>query len=252
MPEGPSIVIFTEAAAGFAGKRVLAVEGNSRLDIQRMRGRTLRAIRSWGKHILLEFDRFSLRVHLMLFGSTRIDERREGATPRLSLRFARGRELNFYACSLKFIEGDLDQAYDWRVDVMSPLWDPKHARAALRARPEMIVADALLDQSLFSGVGNIIKNEVLHRIRVHPASTLGAMPARKRSELVEQARAYSFDFLAWKKAFVLKKHYQVHARTCCPRDGAPLRYQKHLGRSARRAFWCDLCQRYYGDEGLRP
>lgn len=252
MPEGPSIVIFTEAAAPFAGKRVMAVSGNSREEIQRMRGRTLRAVRSWGKHILLEFDRFSLRIHLLLFGSTRIDERREGATPRLSLAFARGRELNFYACSLKFIEGDLDAVYDWRVDVMSPHWDPRRARAALRQRPDILAADALLDQSLFAGVGNIIKNEVLHRIRVHPASTLGAMPARKRAELVEQARAYSFDFLEWKKAFVLKKHYQVHTRRECPRDGAPLRYARQLGRAARRAFWCDVCQRYYGDEGLRP
>ena len=137
MPEGPSIVIFTEAAAPFAGKRVMAVSGNSREEIQRMRGRTLRAVRSWGKHILLEFDRFSLRIHLLLFGSTRIDERREGATPRLSLAFARGRELNFYACSLKFIEGDLDAVYDWRVDVMSPHWDPRRARAALRQRPDV-------------------------------------------------------------------------------------------------------------------
>ena len=252
MPEGPSIVIFTEAAAGFAGRRVLTVEGNSRQDIQRMRGRTLRAIRSWGKHILLDFGAFTTRIHLMLFGSTRIDARREGSTPRLGLRFARGRELNFYACSVRFIEGDLEAAYDWRVDVMSPHWDAKRARATLRERPDMLAADALLDQSLFAGVGNIIKNEVLHRIRVHPASTLGAMPARKRAELVAQARAYSFDFLEWKKAFVLKQHYQVHTRATCPREGAPLRHVRQLGRAGRRAFWCDVCQAYYGDPAARP
>jgi len=50
-------------------------------------------------------------------------------------------------------------------------------RRRLRARPDLLACDALLDQDIFSGVGNIIKNEVLHRIRVHPESTVGALPA---------------------------------------------------------------------------
>ena len=37
-------------------------------------------------------------------------------------------------------------------------------------------ADALLDQDVFAGAGNIIKNEVLHRIRVHPESPVGRLP----------------------------------------------------------------------------
>ncbi|MER3465444.1 MAG: endonuclease, partial [Chitinophagaceae bacterium] len=41
-----------------------------------------------------------------------------------------------------------------------------------------MVNDALLDQEIFSGVGNIIKNEVLYRIEVHPLSTIGALPLR--------------------------------------------------------------------------
>jgi endonuclease-8 len=53
----------------------------------------------------------------------------------------------------------------------------------------------LLDQHVFSGVGNIIKNEVLHRIRVHPESTVGGLPSRKLGEMIRQARDYSFDFL---------------------------------------------------------
>jgi endonuclease-8 len=113
-------------------------------------------------------------------------------------------------------------------------------------RPHVIAADALLDQDLFAGVGNIIKNEVLFRIRVHPESEIGALPARKLGELVKQAREYSFDFLEWKKAYVLKKHYQVHTKTHCPRDGTRLAYRKHLGRAQRRAFFCETCQKLYG------
>lgn len=246
MPEGPSIVILREEAASFAGKKILRVGGNSRLlDPQRMRNQTVRAVCSWGKHFLIAFPGFALRVHFMLFGSYRIDEGKPNAIPRLTLGFAKGRELNFYACSLRYIEGPLDDTYDWSADVMADAWNPRAARKKLQARPDALVADALLDQHIFSGVGNIIKNEVLHRIRVHPESTVGALPSRKLGEMIKQAREYSFDFLEWKKAYVLRKHWQVHAKKTCPRDGTPLSYRKHLGRAGRRAFWCETCQRLY-------
>ena len=246
MPEGPSIVILREQAAPFAGKKVLRTGGNSRvIDVARMQGKTVRRFCSWGKHFLVVFDGFALRVHFMLFGSYRIDERRDNANPRLTLGFARGRELNFYACSLKYIDGDLDAVYDWSADVMADAWDPRRARAKLKAQPDTLACDALLDQHVFSGAGNIIKNEVLHRIRVHPESTIGALPPRKLGELIAQARDYSFDFLEWKKAYVLKKHYQVHTKTHCPRDGTRLTYRKALGRAQRRAFYCETCQTLY-------
>ncbi|MBD9368524.1 DNA-formamidopyrimidine glycosylase family protein [Xanthomonas sp. XNM01] len=246
MPEGPSIVILREEAQRFAGRRVLRVSGNSGQDIGRLQGRTLRAVRSWGKHFLLQFDGFSVRIHFLLFGSYRINEEK-AATPRLSLGFSKGEALHVYACSVQFIEADLDAVYDWSGDVMNEAWDAAAARRKLRARPDALVADALLDQEVFAGVGNIIKNEVLHRIRVHPESRIGALPPRKLSELVAQARAYSFDFYRWKRAFALKKHYQVHTKTTCPRDDTLLSYRRQLGRAQRRAFWCDHCQRLYDD-----
>jgi len=246
MPEGPSIVILREAAEGFVGKRVLRASGNTQvIEPDRMIGRTVRAVRSWGKHFLVEFDDFTLRVHFMLFGSYAIDARKENRKARLSLGFARGRELNFYACSVKYIEGDLDAVYDWSADVMSPEWNPRAARKKLVTHPDMLAADALLHQDIFAGSGNIIKNEVLHRIRVHPESEIGALPSRKLGEMIREARDYSFDFYEWKKQFVLRKHWQVHAKQYCPRDGTRLSFRKHLGRAARRAFWCDTCQKLY-------
>ncbi len=246
MPEGPSIVILKEATAAFAGRKVLRVSGNSKQDLQRMHGRKVIALRSWGKHFLIEFSGFALRVHFLLFGSYRINERREAA-PRLSLGFSKGEELNFYACSLKYVEGDLDDSYDWTADVMADVWNPASARRKLKLKPGTLAADALLDQDVFAGVGNIIKNEVLHRIGVHPESTIGALTPRKLGELIKQAREYSFDFYGWKKAYVLKKHYQVHTKTHCPRDGNRLSYRKHLGQAKRRAFFCEVCQTLYRD-----
>jgi endonuclease-8 len=104
---------------------------------------------------------------------------------------------------------------------------------------------------VFAGVGNIIKNEVLHRIRVHPQTRVGDLPSRKLGDMIREARQYSFDFYEWKKQFVLRKHWQVHAKKTCPRDGTPLSFCRHLGKKERRAFWCATCQRYYG-EGEPP
>ena len=106
------------------------------------------------------------------------------------------------------------------------------------------MCDALLDQTIFAGVGNIIKNEVLFRIRVHPLSRVGAMPATKLRELVREARQYSFDFLYWKRRFQLRAHWLAHNKSLCPRDH--IKYQRgYLGERERRSFWCERCQRRY-------
>jgi endonuclease-8 len=246
MPEGPSIAILREEASAFAGRTIRRVEGNAKIDIQRLRGRRVLALRSFGKQFLIELSGgLTVRVHLLMFGSYRIDEGRDIA-PRLGLGFDEG-ALNFYNCSVRLLEGDLDTLYDWRADIMSDRWDPGLARAKLREMPHTLVCDALLDQTVFAGVGNIIKNEVLFRIRIHPLSTIGALSRYKLSELVEQARVYTFEFLAWKKAHVLAKHWLVHNRGTCPRHGIPLQ-RAYLGKTHRRSFFCLRCQKLYTQE----
>ncbi|MCC2674515.1 MAG: endonuclease [Ramlibacter sp.] len=243
MPEGPSIVILKEEASRFLGKTIVRVSGNTTIEKDRLLHQRVEALRSWGKHFLVELPDFSLRVHFMLFGSYRINEEKSWAVPRLSLGFDEG-ALNLYACSVRFIEEPLDLVYDWWADVMSEHWDPKLALKRLRAQPETLVCDALLDQDRFAGVGNIIKNEVLFRIRVHPLSTVGGLPAKKLRELVDEARIYSFQFYEWKKQYVLKKHWLAHTKRTCPRCNIPL-VKAHLGRTNRRSFFCENCQVKY-------
>jgi len=242
MPEGPSIVILREAAAKFRGKTVRRALGNSSLDLTRMEGRRVLALRSWGKHFLIQFSGFSLRVHMLMFGSYRIDERKPSPA-RVSLQFDNG-ELNIYASSLKYIEGPLEDTYDWRGDVLSPDWDPRLARRRLKQQPDTLICDALLDQALFAGVGNIIKNEVLFRTRVHPESTIGSIPPRTLGKVIADARTYSEAFLAWKKAGTLRQRWQVHTKRTCPCCGGPLS-KTYPGRSKRRTFFCPNCQVKY-------
>src|SRR5690242_19561318 len=121
MPEGPSIVILKEEVQSFIGKKVISVDGNSKMDIQRIKNRTIIDFKSWGKHFLICFKTFSVRIHFMLFGTYRINERKE-SVPRLSLQFKDG-EINFYACSVQFIEESLNEIYDWTEDIMNPLFN---------------------------------------------------------------------------------------------------------------------------------
>lgn len=242
MPEGPSIVILKEEVQPFIGKKIIKVEGNSKLDIQRLAGQKIIDFKSWGKHFLICFNNFTVRIHFMLFGSYRINEQKDSA-PRLRLIFEKG-EINFYACSVKFIEENLDDVYDWKADVMSDAWDPKAAKQKLKETPEALVGDALLNQNIFAGVGNIIKNEVLFRMHLHPESKVGDLPAKKINELIKEARNYSFDFLNWKKQYVLRKHWLAHTKKTCPRCNTPF-VKKHLGKTNRRSFFCNNCQMMY-------
>jgi endonuclease VIII len=242
VPEGPSIVILKEEIAPFAGRKIVKACSSTALDLSRVIGQRVIEFHSWGKHFLIELPEVTIRIHFLLFGSYLINDAKPVA-PRLGLRFARG-EINFYACSVQFLDDELDQLYDWRGDVMSDAWDAALARKKLRSMPEALVCDALLDQRVFAGVGNIIKNEVLFRIRLHPLSTVGSLPSRKLRELVDQARTYSFEFLEWKKAGVLKRHWLAHTKKTCPRCKSPFTLAE-LGKTHRRSFFCENCQVLY-------
>ncbi|GAA4469683.1 endonuclease [Nemorincola caseinilytica] len=242
MPEGPSIVILKEEAAKFAGRKVTAVSGNSKIDLARLKGKKVLRLQSWGKHFLICFNGFIVRVHFLLFGSYRINDRKPQA-PRMSLTFTNG-EINFYSCSIKMLEGDVSDHYDMSIDVMNDAWDKKKAMEKLQLVPAELVCDALLEQDIFAGVGNIIKNEVLYRIQVHPESTVGALPVAKARKMVDEARNYSFDFLEWKKKYELKKHWLAHTKTICGKCNGPIT-RKITGTKKRRSFFCNECQRLY-------
>lgn len=242
MPEGPSIVILKEEVQQFTGQKILSVSGNSKIDQKRLENQTILEFKSWGKHFLICLEGFTLKIHFLLFGTYRVNEKRDMPV-RLNLTFKNG-EINFYSCSIKFLEEDLDTIYDWTTDVMNDNWNPKSAKEKLKQVPEKLVCDALLEQDIFSGVGNIIKNEVLYRIFVHPESKVGKLPASKLKELIAEARIYSFDFLNWKKNYELKKHWLAHTKKECLRCNLPIT-RKHTGVKKRRSFFCVNCQLLY-------
>ena len=245
MPEGPSILIVREAISPvFTGKKVTGVSGNAKFEKNVLVGSRLADVQSWGKHLLLCFPEFTIRIHFLMFGSYSIDKRiKPLPRVRLALKFSK-RALYFYTCSVKLLEGSPAEIYDFNSDVLNEQWDPAKARRKLKKSGDTLVCDALLDQEIFAGVGNIIKNEVLYRIRLHPETQVDKIPSRKLTELIREASNYSFDFLKWKKEFTLRKHWLAYNKKTCLRCNLPF-VRKHTGVRKRRSFFCENCQVKY-------
>ncbi len=244
MPEGPSIFLMKEDLRKFEGKKVLEAGGDAKFEKDIFEGKILKEIRTFGKQTYLVFDDTAVRIHLLMFGSYEIDEQtKPDRQLRLSLIFKEG-ALYFYTCHVKLVDLEFLSGIDWEADIMSDEWNPGKAAKKLKANPDMMVCDALMDQDIFSGVGNIIKNEVLFRISVQPESLVGHMPLKKIKELAAEARNYSFDFLKWKRDGVLKQHWLAHTKKICPECGEKL-IKKQTGKGKRRSFYCEKDQKLY-------
>jgi endonuclease-8 len=243
MPEGPSIIILKEKLLPFKGKKVIDANGYAKgFDADVVIGKTLKDIKTWGKHTLLCFPKFTVRVHMMLFGSYRINEHGK-RNASLHMQFDKG-EVNFYISSIKLIEEPLDDVYDWSADIMSKAWDSKKVLERLKAKPKTMICDALLDQKIFSGSGNIIKNEALFRARLHPQSMIGHIPDEKLVNLIDETIKYGCDFLKWKKANTLTKHLEAYEKDTCPRNHIPF-HKADTGKTKRHSYFCNKCQELF-------
>jgi endonuclease-8 len=245
MPEGPSIFILKELIAPvLKGKKIIEAFGNAKIEMHQLTGKKINNIRCWGKQLLIYTEEGIIRIHLLMFGSYSIDENRK---PTRSLRLGLvvpKHAVYFYNCSVRLLPADANTLYDWQADVLSDEWDPIKAKKKLKSISKTMICDALLDQQIFSGVGNIIKNEVLYRVKLHPENIISNIPALKLSEVIREARNYSFDFLKWKKEFTLKKHWLAHTKKICLRCDLPI-IKKYCGKTKRRTFFCSGCQVRY-------
>jgi endonuclease-8 len=220
--EGPSIHLAAAQLQPFVGRCVARVSGNSTAGIDRLHRKRVKDIFAWGKHLVFQFHAFALRVHFMLWGtfaatvsgvSVTGDYRRSGP-PRLVLEFANG-EVTIWSASLRFLETrDARATYDFSVDVLSDSWDPNAALVKVHRSPAVEIGDLLLDQTVFAGVGNIIKNEVLFRTRTSPLARVSALSTDTIERIVADARTFSERFLELRRGFALRKNLEIYGRSC--------------------------------------
>jgi endonuclease-8 len=124
---------------------------------------------------------------------------------------------------------------------MSPQWDAASTTRSLKLFPDAMICDVLLNQDIFSGVGNIIKNEVLFRVKIHPETHIKFLSNKQIKEIVKDVREYCFLFYEWKKVYQLRKHWQIYKKKKCFNCGGAVT-MKHTGIGRRRSFFCTTCQ----------
>lgn len=248
--EGPSLLLAAEQLAPFVGKVIKGVSGNSKAGIDRLFKKKILAIFAHGKQLIFQFDSFALRIHFMLYGSFKAtvngvevtgDYPAKNKPVRLRLDLSNG-HIDMYNCSVKFIESDnVYDSFDFSIDTLSEEWDPAKAFKEVKKRPNEQISDVLLDQNLFAGVGNIIRNEVLFLAKTLPTYRVEELSDRKLKEIIKHTREYVFHFYEWRKKFELRKHYQVYRQSVCKKCGGKVT-RKKSGLRNRVSFICSRCE----------
>ncbi|NWR35339.1 NEIL2 Endonuclease, partial [Tachuris rubrigastra] len=189
-----------------------------------------------------------LRFHFGLFGSVRANEfsranraNKRGdwkdPVPRLILHFERGGFLAFYNCRMHWCSSP---GADPASDILSVEFHRGRALDALRA-PDPICY-TLLDQRYFSGLGNIIKNEILYLAKIHPLTRGSLLAPLDLEHLLDCALQFSSDWLHHKLCGQ-GLHPQIYQKEQCPL-GHPVMKGTFgpLGGFKRLTWWCPQCQ----------
>jgi len=216
-------------------------------------GRVVDEVVRRGKHLFIRVGRASIHSHLKMDGSWRVGNRpvRADHRARIILEARRGDEFaQAVGVDLGVLE-ILDRDHDGEAvahlgpDLLGQDWDPRRAAANFSARPDRPIAEALLDQRVLAGVGNVYCNELCFVIGHLPTAPVSAVIDPLR--LVSRAR----DML-WANRFRWDR-----CTTGDTRAGRRLWVYGRAGQRCRRcataincddtgervAYWCPVCQR---------
>src|SRR6478752_5315729 len=203
MPEGDSI--FRAARTlhrALAGNVVTAFESVfpalNRVDEDApIAGRTIERVTASGKHLLMHFSGdLVLRTHMRMNGSWHIyrpGERwqRSRRDMRVLIATSDFEAVGFSIPVAEFIRGrDLERHDELRrlgPDVLSDVFSPEEAIRRLRQRADTPVADAILNQRVLAGLGNVYKSEVLFMCRVNPFVHVRMLDAATLTSVVDTA-----------------------------------------------------------------
>jgi endonuclease VIII len=232
VPEGDTLHRAARALQVLVGQRVEAATPHPRAAAtriaERIDGLVLESVEAVGKNLLLRFaGGHVLRSHLRMSGRWQVEPRGKPRTGRPWL-VLRGAEHEAVLWNGPVLE--LDRALPaLGPDILAEPPDLDGMVARIRAEPSRELGDALLDQRLVAGIGNMWKAEALWAARVSPWVTVGEADVRavlETAHLLMKAQATR----------------RVYRRRVCSRCGTPIRAYPQ-GDAARTAHWCPTCQR---------
>jgi len=245
MPEGDALHRAARRLQVLVGERVSVETPHPQASVgglaERLDGRRLEAVEAVGKNLLLTFeDAFVLRSHLRMRGRWQVrtrDGREWRGRPWLVLQSASHEALLWNGPVLELTARGTRRLGP---DILA---DPPDLAAMVaklrRERPTRELGDALLDQRLVAGIGNLWKAESLWRAQVSAWRRLGAVSDDElEGVLAEAARLMRASVEGGRGE---RRVYRRAGRPC-PRCGTPIR-SRGQGDDNRTAYWCPGCQR---------
>jgi endonuclease-8 len=144
-------------------------------------------------------------------------------------------------------------------DLLRKEFDAAAALERLRSRPDEAIADALLDQSVLAGVGNVFKSEICFVNGLHPFRAVGTLTRDEAAAAITSAQKLLRANVLEDSGDTIVTYRGQQRRTThasdpsqslwvygrngepCRRCGEPIR-RRIQGADARVTFWCPRCQ----------
>ena len=242
MPEGDALHRAARRLQVLVGETVEVESPNPRAAAtgvaEQLDGRRLERVEAVGKNLLLTFEGgVVLRSHLRMSGRWTVRER-GSATPGRPWLVLRGSGREAVLWGGPVLELTKRAVRRLGPDILARPPDVDRMVANLRADPRRELGDALLDQRLVAGIGNVWKAEALWRAGLSPWRRVGeTSEAELRSLLEEAARLMrrSVDSAREERSIYRK------AGRPCPRCRTAIE-SRGQGDANRTAYWCPGCQ----------
>jgi endonuclease VIII len=249
--EGDTILRAARRIEGALGGQALAVEardGRARTaGVARLDGKRLERVEARGKHLLLRFGDAILHSHLGMSGFWQVARRGEpwrkpAGAAWVVLRGDAWEAVQFGGPTLRVLaERELRRdpvLARLGPDVLSPDFDPAVAARSLLRAPERELGEALLDQRLLAGIGNIFKSEACFAAGVSPWRRIGELqPGQLQAILAAANRLMSESVASGRPS---PRIYRRAGRPC-PTCATPIA-SRGQGDANRTTYWCPSCQ----------
>jgi endonuclease VIII len=203
-----------------------------------------------GKHLFLRFSGgLALHSHLGMRGSWRLRPRgeRQSPPPRTAwaLLSSDEREVAQFGGPTLALRTEGELRLDRRLrslgpDVLGAGFEPQIGVDALRRRTAASdrLGEALVRQTVVSGIGNIFKSEGCWAARVDPWRPLSSLGDEELSDVIRETASLMQEALRTGRQ---PRRIYRRAGEPCPRCGAIVR-SRGQGDANRTTYWCPGCQ----------